>query len=168
LKGPYPFSFQDLHEVTDGFEHLDFATLERIVGSEAKRSGQNIETLGVRLPASAVGSWGLAVLLTIQLYFLVNLSVFNARLEGQPGRDQPIQVPWIGLYKGWPSGALMMASLILLPLIVQIVIVVSGFKPTAQSPLALKVLLSVYATFGVSFAILTAFLLRKTRKLVHL
>lgn len=167
LKGPFAFSFPDLHEVTEGFDHLDFATLERIIANEAKRSGQNVETLGVKVPASAIGPWGLAALLTLQLYFLVNLRVLNDWLEAQPGRGEPFQVPWIGLYRGWPAGTLTVASLILLPLAVQMVIVAGAFEPAMPPPLGIKVLLGLYAVLGVSLAILTAFVLHKTRSLTR-
>lgn len=84
-----------LSTVLDSTElnQLQEQLLSRLISEEA-----SLPLLGVQIPASALLSWGVLVLLAIQLYFLSHISIFIDKYISN--KSTVISFPWIGTYPG--------------------------------------------------------------------
>jgi len=110
--GYYVRAFEELYAVTHDYESVDLKTIERIVGSELERSKDVFQAFGVTFPVETTASWGVLLVLAVQVYFLFHLVEFRRR------NMQNVTIAWIGLYRGWGPRLLFVVSSFLFPLIV--------------------------------------------------
>jgi hypothetical protein len=78
--GQFKESFRNLDELTQNYQDISFANIEKILESEAARSGERLEVLGVKLPVNALRTWGVVIVLAVQLYFFLHIREFGKRL----------------------------------------------------------------------------------------
>jgi hypothetical protein len=116
LTGKFEKSFPFIKQtVTPAFYNLELSSVRQILEGQLKRSGRIIEVMGIKVPASAVSLWGVLALFILQLYFLLHCLEFSNRLQAD---HEAINTPWIGIYQNRISKALLISSLVLLPIIV--------------------------------------------------
>src|SRR6266849_930797 len=110
--GNYVRAFEELYAVTHDYERVDLKTIERIVGSELERSKDVFQAFGITFPVETTASWGVLLVLAIQVYFLFHLVEFRRR------NMQNVTIAWIGLYRGWGPRLLFVASSCVFPVVV--------------------------------------------------
>ena len=107
--------FPDLRQVTTAYADLPLDKSEEILAGERQRGGELVELVGLRLPSTALLTWGPVVLLTVQFYLCLHLNALWPHVSRYTG---PLsRIAWIGLYRDLFSRALSVATL-LLPVVV--------------------------------------------------
>jgi hypothetical protein len=105
--------FSALHRVTKDYQELELRKVERILGAELQRSGDRVEFLGLKFPERLISTWGLVIIVAIQLYFYLHLRTFLSRLTP---RDLGLDLAWIGLYPDSFARVTSLFSVSVLPL----------------------------------------------------
>ncbi len=95
-RGTFAFTFPDLAEATRGVTTLTLADLPDELRRKEQIAGETLKVSGVELRSSSLGFWGIIVLLSLQLYFLLHLSALRGRLNVD---DKGWSFPWIVLYR---------------------------------------------------------------------
>ncbi len=111
--GQFKESFRDLDELTQNYQEISFAKIEKILEGEAARSGERLEILGIKLPVNALRSWGVVIVLAIQLYFFLHIREFKNRLSVD---NEAWGVAWVALYPGILEGLVFLLSALFLPI----------------------------------------------------
>src|SRR5262249_6706604 len=96
--GLFEQSFPDLNDFAKQLDGLRSSDLRLVLDGEIARSGDKVEVLGLSIPSPAIRSWGIFVLLSVQLYFLIHIRVFH-RMACETGKLP--STAWIGLYPDW-------------------------------------------------------------------
>src|SRR5262249_2093762 len=80
-KGNFKYSFSDLQQVTANYQDLPFDKINAILSSEAKRSAEKLEVIGVKFPVSSLKDWGAWIVLAACGLFLIHLAALSAELR---------------------------------------------------------------------------------------
>jgi hypothetical protein len=104
-------AFPELASVDGPFEDADIGSAERILGAEAKRTGDAFEAAGLKIPAEVAVQFGVLLIPGVQLYMLVHLREFGNRVD----RDAGFEVAWIGVYVSRLARVMPFLSLLVLP-----------------------------------------------------
>lgn len=88
-------AFPSLHNEFQSIASLSLSEIENEITRRLENTGGNIEVVGLSFPASALRAVGIAIILTVQLYFYLHLSALVRRIETN---DEAFDVPWIALY----------------------------------------------------------------------
>lgn len=144
-------TFPELHDFIKMNPKMEFGEVSRLLQSELQRerSSEKIEFLGLRFPERDLATWGAVIIVVIQLYFWLHLSVLSVRLT--PG-DDCMKVAWVGLYPNISARSVSLLTASILPAAVIVYgIWTLGFSYSSLVPL----------TFGILLAIATAVLLQR-------
>jgi hypothetical protein len=110
----FKMAFADLADAARGFESLDLERIRQIMADDAAKGNQVFEAFGIKFPAEQITTWGVVLVLSVQLYLLVYLRQLVGKLRiGDPGWD----VPWLGMDESRLGKSLFFATLTILPLI---------------------------------------------------
>jgi hypothetical protein len=112
--GQFKESFRDLDQLTQNYQDISFTNIEKILESEAARSGERLEVLGIKLPVDALRTWGVVIVLAIQLYFFLHIREFGKRLSID---NEAWGVAWVALYPGILESLVFLLSALLLPIV---------------------------------------------------
>src|SRR5260370_27483656 len=122
--GSFDASFRELNEVTKDYQDIDLNTIERIVRSDAQRTGESFEALGMKLSAEQSLQWGLPVILVTSLYFSPHpLELSPPQRGNRSGWD----VAWMVLYSVCYASTLMFVTALLLHRLVVGMLWIRGF-----------------------------------------
>jgi hypothetical protein len=117
--GVFEKSFADLASATQGQGDLPLEDIKNFLHDEASKGPEVFEAFGMKFPAGQITFWGVVLLLSVQLYFLVYLRQLLGKLKpDDPGWD----VPWIGMDSSPLSNAILYVSLVILPCIAAILL----------------------------------------------
>jgi hypothetical protein len=111
-EGLADYTFYDLRQIADlnGVENLD--KLEEILSKSDVSESPSFEAFGVKFPADLATVAGIAVMLSMQLYFFVYLRKFSGSLKADdPGWD----VPWIGMDSSTLAAGLFFTTVLIIP-----------------------------------------------------
>src|ERR1035441_6362889 len=149
--GSFDSSFRELNEVTKDYQDIDLGAIERIGRSEAQRTGDSLELVGVKVPAGKAVIWGTIVILAIQMYLWIHLRQLspNKLQPNDPGRD----VAWIGVYTSLDAKFAMLSTTVVLPTVVLLGLQTRWFKlplsefnwPLLAFTVPLSILLGVWS-----------------------
>ena len=112
LRGTFESSFRELQGITQNYQDIDLEKLAPILDSEKRRAGESLEFIGLKLPAFVLMTWGVIILIGIQVNFYLHLAAFQARVTPD---DEVWNVPWIALYPGRGPKVFLGISIFLLP-----------------------------------------------------
>ena len=105
-------SFPQLAEITKDYQNLDLESIRHVLASEAKRSGESFEALGIKFPANGTARWGSVLVLGVLAYFWIHLHEISPKLKDtDPGWD----VAWIGVYSSAYAVIGILVTLCILP-----------------------------------------------------
>jgi len=111
--GKFEESFQELNEITRHYQKLELNNANQVLKAELQRSGERIEFLGLKFPERAISTWGVFIIVIVQLYFWLHLRVFRSRVSPN---DHAFNVAWIGLYTDPWACLISLSSVSVLPL----------------------------------------------------
>jgi len=104
--------YRNLVEAARGREDLDFSVLAPQIYAEAEKGDEPFEAFGLKIPENRIASWGIVVLISIQLYFVMYLRRLSNKLKpDDPGWD----VPWMAMDESKLARAMLFVSIVLLP-----------------------------------------------------
>ena len=86
-------AFPDLSLSAKGLEVLDLDRIRQILSDDATKGSQVLEAFGIKFPAEQISTWGVLIVLSVQLYLLAYLIEFAGRIKDD---DAGWDVPWIG------------------------------------------------------------------------
>jgi len=120
---PNEFSeaFSELKGEADGYMTLAIDELINHLKLRLKNESGQITLAGTPVKKDAIRTWGLLILVSIQLYFLLHLAAFNRTYN----RVAPF--PWVGLYRGKLPQTIFFFSSILFPPATAIAITIIDF-----------------------------------------
>jgi hypothetical protein len=125
-RGPFIDAFYDLDRAAREYKTLKLERLDKLLSDEASKGPEVFEALGMKFPAGEITFWGVILLLSVQLYFLVYLrQLFGKLKRDDPGWD----VPWIGMNFSELSNTILYVSLVILPFVASILL---GWQATIR------------------------------------
>ena len=143
--GLYRKAFPDLDEITADYEDLSFDKLSAILAAQRKRSDQTFEAFSVKFPSDAVARWGLILILSVQLYFLIHMSSVRVR------PDSEVSVAWIALYPDKLPQTVFVLTVAALPPLTTAIIghvgSITGLKNVDTTAAIIAVLISLLLAF---------------------
>jgi hypothetical protein len=114
IKGYSSFQsrYRNLVEAARGREDLDFSILAPQIYAEVEKGDEPFEAFGLKIPENRIAGWGIVVLISIQLYFVMYLRRLSNKLKpDDPGWD----VPWMAMDQSKLARAMLFVSIVLLP-----------------------------------------------------
>jgi hypothetical protein len=136
--GRFDFSFAELSEHSAGLEELPIAKLREFLNKRANQVKRDVDLFGLTFQGSALGSWGLVLLATVQFYFLVLFRKFySLRL------DHSWDFPWLALHSDRLSMTLFAVSAFVFPTAVVTMLAGYHFADGLQWPLSAVVVLGL-------------------------
>jgi len=147
VHGSFGHSFRQLNESTKEYQNLDIDSIERVLHSEAQRTGESFEFAGIKFPAEGAAIWGTVVILAIQIYLWIHLRQLSPKLQpNDPGWD----VAWIGVYTSCDAKFAMFLTTVVLPIVVLLGLGTRWFSlPLEINWLLLAVTVPLSSLFGV-------------------
>jgi hypothetical protein len=112
--GSFDESFSDLNSLSKGIDSLK---MTQLVGhlAELRAAGyESVEILGVKLPKDFLATWGLLILLGLQIYFYAHIRQFHQTFGSE--RMAPF-FPWIACYRSILSRIMYISSVTILPVV---------------------------------------------------
>jgi hypothetical protein len=152
-----PFSkiFAELEDGSTYVSSLTFDELELYLKSEFNRvREQTIELFGARIAGVQVLLVGVPVILALQVYGWIHLTILRRRLRYSTAS---IAVPWIGLYDTWTARAVTTGSFVLLPALT-IVVIEWGRFVRGATPLRIALAFTAVVSVAIAAASLVEFL----------
>ena len=110
--GTFSDSFVNLAKASVGRGPLPLQDVMKALTEEAGKSGEVFEAFGIKFPVDQMTTWGVMVLVSVQLYLLVYLRQFRRTL--QPS-DASWDLPWIGMDRSVAAQAILLFTLIVVP-----------------------------------------------------
>ncbi|MCT4648489.1 MAG: hypothetical protein N4A74_26110 [Carboxylicivirga sp.] len=154
--------FKALHEVTKDWDDISIGAAKKIINSENTRTGDTFQVLGIQLPSQGILSWGIFIILGIQLYFYLHLREFLNRYKSVSVESVGVTVPWLILYNGKFPMYVYFGTVILIPLISAITVLIINLSiyPISEVLHYLHVVVA-----GVGILIVSVFLWIEQRKI---
>jgi hypothetical protein len=154
--GEFDHAFGDLARLAKGLETLRIDQLLDYVRRLRDDEGRSISLLGVSVPRRVVSQWGIALLIALQIYFILHLE--HAR--GLKFSPQLVQTyPWIGVYQGKLARFTFVVSVSALPLAALAALVWGGVSSSGFDrraiPLLIAASLSMAAALWTGSRVLT-------------
>jgi hypothetical protein len=108
---PFEKTFRELYQITRPYQELSLDNAKPILEGELKRAGERVQFLGLTFPERLVSTWGIAIILIIQLYFWIHLRELRFRVVPD---DPAVKEAWIGFYTGYIArlGSVLTASIL--------------------------------------------------------
>jgi len=111
--GSFETAMSDLAKATRSTEQEDLDRLSSRIYAEATKGEEAFEAFGIRFPSEQVTIWGVLVLISVQLYFVMYLRrLSNKLMPDDPGRE----MPWVAMDAWWLARLMLFVSVVLLPL----------------------------------------------------
>jgi hypothetical protein len=114
-RGSFEFTFPELADITKNLKSLRLADVEPEITRQEQSDAETLKIAGVELRASTLGLWGGAVLVALQLYFLVHLLALRKRVTTE---DRAWDFPWLPMYRTSVSYVISTFTVCLIPAIV--------------------------------------------------
>jgi len=121
--GKFVDAFGDLYEVTKGLESLNFSDLMPYLRQQRDRSSSKVTIFGVEIPATSISTWGLFLIATFQLYFIIDVGRFESL---NPSASTIRKFAWIGVYPGMFAKFIFLASSSIFPAFVAVFASIAG------------------------------------------
>ena len=125
-------AFPELNRFAEKVEYRSLHKIREDIVAKLQDSSFFVQLFGLKIPVSAMTTWGLLAIVIVSLYFLlhfwrlVNLLKINKN-------DSAWSVPWIGMYPGVRISAIF-GSVIVLPSIVVGLVANLAFRRLASTP----------------------------------
>jgi hypothetical protein len=104
--------YGNLLEAARGREDLDFSILAPQIYEEVEKGDEPFEAFGLKIPESRIAVWGIVILISIQLYFVMYMRRLSNKLKpDDPGWD----VPWMAMDQSILARAMLFVSIVVLP-----------------------------------------------------
>lgn len=110
--GSFALNSPELSAVAAGNDDLYFERVTAFIESKARQSEGEFAIFGFRVPVAKVASWGVPIMLVVQIYFLLHLRSLRQCLSTS---TDPKLAPWIGVYSDQFARTIAAASASLLP-----------------------------------------------------
>lgn len=124
--GTFDESFADLAQLASEVDSLQLDDLKNHFGKLRSEQGATIELLGAKVPLSALQTWGLLILVSVQLYFALHMERY-LRVFAHKTRDD--EYPWIGTYKSPPARAVFAITTSVIPVIATLFVMSANADP---------------------------------------
>jgi hypothetical protein len=135
--------FPDLRQVTMAYADLPLDKSADILEGERQRGGERVELVGLRLPSSALTTWGPLVILIVQIYLWLHLRALRPRVSRYAG---PLRrIAWIGLYKDKFSQLVSAITMLLPAIVLWILAKVAAYRVSAVVVALASVVLAVWS-----------------------
>lgn len=152
--GSFGTSFPELAAFLKQYGDIDVPldVLSVDVEREVLRGDGPVEILGLKIDRTSVASWGAAILVGIQLYFVSHLREWNRRKQSSSAL---LSVAWIGFYSGFLPRLVFLTSTIVLPSIAVVLVwrrawtATDNFAEVASVLMSLGVLMTVWAVLKI-------------------
>ena len=134
--GSFEESFPSLGSIYKPYRTLELHEVDSVLRAELKRSGDNVEAFGLKIPADVVRRWGIWIVFAVLLYFSRHLR-FLLRLHGSCLPD--VKSAWIGLYDDVASRTASIITCSVIPILATFILYYAG---TERNPNTLRSWLS--------------------------
>lgn len=124
--GKFKNTFPELYTITKDFSGIFLEDLDPILATFSKRSEDQVELFGAKLPIPAIINWGIPILFVLTLYYYLHLKNLLKVLPASGAL--PSEVAWVGTYTGWLSKALTIGSIVILPMTVTIILLIQAYN----------------------------------------
>jgi hypothetical protein len=132
---PFDNAFPDLAREARGREEVDFSALAPQIYAEAAKGDEVFEAFGIKFHGEQVTSWGIVILIGVQLYLVMYLrQLFNRLKPDDPGWD----VPWMAMDQSLLARSMLFVSFCVLPFIAALFVLLR-----AESQASTKIWLSI-------------------------
>ncbi|MEQ9309479.1 MAG: hypothetical protein RLN90_08495 [Balneolaceae bacterium] len=118
--GSFSESFPELNNIIErvGGSNLQDVALFLNEKRKEELSNERIEALGMKIPMLAFNTFGGVIITLMLLYFFLNLSNLNQRLQSKYDNGKVWDIPWLGLYpESFTAKSSVFLSVCLFPLI---------------------------------------------------
>jgi hypothetical protein len=163
FSGRFSDSFPELDRVTKVYQELEIGKIAAILEGELERSGERIQFLGLQVPERIIVNWEMVILISVQIYFFVQLWNFFRMSKGIIDQ-QSRNAGWIGLYPEFLARLTSFVTVGLLPLTTAILISLENWEAlsfsTALAALYTRPLVVSIGVVGLGAAFLTLLLSR--------
>lgn len=112
LPGTFDESFAQLSQFAAGIESAELDVIEKHIGRLRAEQGASIELFGAAVPSDALRTWGLLILVGVQLYFALHLDRYCRAFAGGTRDDE---FPWLGTYTSLPARIAFVGTVSVLP-----------------------------------------------------
>lgn len=119
-QGEFKNSFPDLHRITENYQDLPLEKIDVILASEAQRTAEKVDILGVKLSIPAIRDWGVWIALVLTIHFTLHLSALVRELKA--GKVVK-RASWMGVYGSHFTRGFVLASVSVLPVVTGCVLV---------------------------------------------
>ena len=102
--------FPDLAKASKGLELLKLPDLKNHLIQQIEKGDTVFEAFGLKVPLPLLTSWGIIVVLSVQLYFFLHLREFHAKIKPH---DTGWDVPWIGAYSSGLSRSVYFTTILM-------------------------------------------------------
>jgi len=133
-------AFPELVSITKYSRDMSISALFPMLGDEAKRTRRNTTIIGIELPQKAVRQLGIAILVSVLVYYILHFQYFLSLLDS----NKVVSAPWIGLYNNKLSKIVFIATLCLLPITTVLTLNYNMLTDTDSS--LFEIILTVLAT----------------------
>jgi hypothetical protein len=95
-KGRFEYTFKQLNELTKDNQDASLTSNWKDLNNKQYLKNLKFELFGIEMPSKFIGTWGLTILLSIQIYFFCHLYYLycNCKLKNKI----ELNFPWIGIY----------------------------------------------------------------------
>lgn len=160
--GTFESAFPELESVSSGISALEIDDAIHRVEAEFAQSEKNVSVFGFAVPISQLSSWGVLVLISVQLYLWLHLHEFASRIE--PEADG-WSVAWVGFYNSSIAKIVVFVSCAILPTSASLIL---GYRimliANSMHRAAMMISFTIVAT-SLSLGLLTVLRLKKLRDL---
>lgn len=160
--GKFRDIFSELYEAAEDINYLKIEDIEKIIHKQMKKAGGNFEILGVKFPRSALSIYGLIIIISIQVYFMLHFKTFYLRTDVH---DTSWSYPWIALYTDIWSRVLFLISILILPIFTVYILSKTSYSVLVNNHKDLVNYLNVLpSTISISSSIISVYLWHKFTK----
>ncbi|HKV77586.1 MAG TPA: hypothetical protein VJP02_05585 [Candidatus Sulfotelmatobacter sp.] len=124
--GSFATAFPDLAKAAHHREDVDFATLTTQINGEVSKGTDVFDAFGVKVPSEQITRWGMLILISVQLYFVMYLKRLSRKLKpDDPGWD----VPWMAMDESLMARIMLAVSVVALPCAAAALVLIRGDSP---------------------------------------
>jgi hypothetical protein len=109
---PFDSCFPDLVAVAKNHTQYSLKDLASYIDELVANQSKDFEVVGIKFPKEDLTRWGIILLCSILAYFCLHLRELSPKISG---KDEGLDVAWLGLYPSWYSQSLLWLSLVALP-----------------------------------------------------
>jgi len=123
---PFAEEFEDLARAAQSREDMPLEAFATELANEASKSAESFEAFGFKFSGAQVTSWGIVLLVCVQLYFVMYLKRLSHKLmSNDPGWD----VPWVAMDQSLMARIMLAASVVVIPCVAAAFVIIRAELP---------------------------------------